>query len=114
MKYMPNEKTDAALFVDILKAAEETRQFTKGFTHAAYLKDLKTQRAVERDLAIIGEAAHGLTEKARKGLDEIPWQPIIGLRNRLIHNYGNIDPNWIWDIVQKDLPLLVRHLKKRI
>ena len=111
---MPSERTNAALFIDILKAAEECRKFCKGMSHAAYLKDAKTQRAVERDLAIIGEAARGLTEKARKGLEEIPWQPIIGLRNRLIHNYGNVDPNWIWDIVQKDIPTLLRKLKSRV
>jgi uncharacterized protein with HEPN domain len=56
-----------------------------------FVKDDKTIDAVVRNLEIIGEAANRLPENFRAQLSEIEWRQIIGLRNRIVHDYFNID-----------------------
>jgi uncharacterized protein with HEPN domain len=70
-----------------------------------YLKDTKTQSAVERQLAIIGEAV----SKLRQIDANIPLtgaKQMIDFRNRLIHSYDNIDASIVWAIIKNHLPLL--------
>jgi uncharacterized protein with HEPN domain len=66
---------------------------------------------VERGLEIIGEAARSVSPEFQSAHPEIPWRQIIGLRNVLIHQYGEIDHQTIWRIATEDLPNLVETLK---
>ena len=50
-----------------------------------------------------------VSERTRSG---IPWVQIVGLRNRLIHGYDNVDFDILWEIVTKDLPPLIAELEK--
>ncbi len=76
-----------------------------------FLADIVLQRAIERDLEIIGEAV-------RKILDLQPNFPItsarniIGLRNIISHAYDTVEPELIWAIIQKDIPVLSENLKR--
>jgi len=45
-------------------------------------------------------------------LDTIPWPDIVGMRNRLIHGYDNVDLDILWDTVEVDLPSLTTKLEK--
>jgi len=77
-----------------------------------YQKDLKTQSAIERQLAIIGEALNKLKQIESK-LSIKNDKQIIGFRNRLIHAYDNIDNTIVWVIVKRHLPELkieIKHL----
>jgi len=58
----------------------------------------------------VGEAAAGVSPAAQAGRPAIPWSEIIGLRNRLIHGYDSVDLDIVWNIVERDLPALVREL----
>jgi len=70
-----------------------------------YLIDIKTQSAVERQLAIIGEAVVKLKqEKTDFELSNV--KKMIDFRNRLIHSYDNIDCSIVWVIIKKHVPLL--------
>lgn len=88
---------------DILRAIELIEDFTQVVSsYEEYVRDLKTQSAVERQLGIIGEAVNKFDllepessiENARK---------IVGFRNRLIHAYDTMDPSMIWAIIKKHL-----------
>ena len=71
----------------------------------AYQNDLKTKKAVERNLEIIGEALNRiLKEEPNFVIDQA--KSIIGTRNRIIHSYDNISDEVIWTIVVRDLPKL--------
>ncbi|MCX6234358.1 MAG: DUF86 domain-containing protein [Bacteroidetes bacterium] len=91
---------------DILRAIELIEQFSEPIiTFSDYLKDLKTQSAIERQLSIIGEAVN----KFDKLLPEMTLEnarKIVGFRNRLIHTYDAVDPSMIWAIIKNHLPLL--------
>lgn len=71
-----------------------------------YQNDLKTKKAVERNIEIIGEAINRISKY--KGIDiEIKnAQKIIGTRNRIAHEYDNISDEVIWTIIIKELPKL--------
>lgn len=68
--------------------------------------------AATRLLEIVGEAASRLTEDDRLRLSGVPWKEIIGLRNRLIHGYDNIDHDILWATLTEDIPALVEILKR--
>ncbi len=70
-----------------------------------YKADLKTKKAVERNLEIIGEAVNRIL-KANKSLQLNNAKNIIGTRNRIIHSYDNISDEVIWTIVCRELPEL--------
>ena len=64
-----------------------------------------------RNLEIIGEAANRLPGEYKKKHREIEWEEIIGLRNRIVHDYFGLDLELIWQILKNDLPLLKVRIK---
>jgi uncharacterized protein with HEPN domain len=75
----------------------------------AYKADLKTKKAVERNLEIIGEAVNRIL-KEDNNFQLKNGKNIIGTRNRIIHSYDNISDEVIWTIVSRELP----DLKKQV
>jgi uncharacterized protein with HEPN domain len=65
-----------------------------------------------RLLEVIGEAANRLPKEDRGLYPNIPWPEIVGLRNRLIHGYDEVDFDILWEIVTVDLPPLIDELEK--
>ena len=61
-----------------------------------------------RNLQIIGEAARKVSDESRATHSGIPWTEIIGMRNRLVHEYFRIDVEKIWETARDDIPTLVR------
>lgn len=79
-----------------------------------FRKDIIFQRAIERDLEIIGEAIRKLME-LNSEIEITSTKNIIGLRNIIAHAYDTIEPEMIWGIIQKDIPILwneIRLLRK--
>src|ERR1035437_4222071 len=66
--------------------------------------------AIVRLLEIVGEAAGRVPDDVRQAHANIPWFQIVGLRNRLIHGYDQVDLDIVWAVVTSDLPALVAHL----
>jgi len=96
----------AKYWSDILAAIAEIEGFVTGIDSLnAYARDLKTKRAVERALAIIGEAVAKLN-KEQPDLQVEGARAIVGMRNRLIHSYDNVDDKIVWEVVRKHLPVL--------
>ena len=64
-----------------------------------------------RCVEIIGEAASKVTDSTRGKYKQLPWNDIVGMRNRLVHVYFDVDLDVVWNTVAKDLPALVSQLK---
>lgn len=62
------------------------------------------QDGVIRNLEIIGEAVSKLSPGLKAEYSDVPWSEVSGMRNRLIHGYMYVNPNIVWDTVQKVLP----------
>ncbi len=104
-------RDDAYLF-DILDSARTVLEYMRGKTWETFSTDPLLQDAVVRRLEIIGEAAGRVSNEMQKKHASLPWQAMKGTRNRVIHEYDSIQLDIIWDIVQKDLPYLVKELEK--
>jgi len=97
---------------DILLAIKLIEDFTKEITDFnLYNQDLKTQSAVERQLAIIGEALNHF-KKNEEAIQIQNDKQIVSLRNRLVHAYDSIDNSIVWVIISKHLKPLKSEIEK--
>jgi uncharacterized protein with HEPN domain len=99
--------------VDILQAAEEIQGFVGGMDFNTYRDNLVTQRAVERDFEIIGEALARIKKIDQELIEKISEHyRIIGFRNILIHGYDIIDEMIVWKAVVNHLPILIQEINQ--
>jgi len=99
---------------DILDAIEEIFSFLDRMDFETFRQDIKTIRAVELNLIIIGEAANALPDEIQETHPEVPWHFMRAMRNRLVHVYFEVDPKLVWDTVKNDLPPLISVLETLI
>jgi uncharacterized protein with HEPN domain len=96
----------------MLDAAYLALSFVEDETRDRLDADPKLRFALTRTLEIIGEAASRITPECQAQHPQIPWSLIVGMRNRLIHAYFDINLDQVWDTVTGDLPSLVEELQK--
>ena len=104
-------RRDDAYLLDMLVAARKAVTFTEELTYTQFEQSDLHQNAVLKVLEIVGEGASHVSEDARKAYPEISWPHIVGLRNRIVHGYFEIDFEIVWKIVQEDLPPLIEQLE---
>jgi uncharacterized protein with HEPN domain len=98
---------------DILQSIDEIDSFyeNKAKIYDEYVADIKTKRAVERNLEIIGEAVNRIL-KTDPDFKIENAKSIIGTRNRIIHGYDSVSDDMIWSIVINHLPKLREEIAK--
>jgi uncharacterized protein with HEPN domain len=102
----------AAYLLDILHSAEAIQGYTAGYDRHEFLRDAKTQDAVLRRFLVAGEAAARLTQETRDLLPAIPFHQVIGMRNRVVHDYGQVDLEIVWETVEYHIPPVIAELKR--
>ncbi|MYE54015.1 MAG: DUF86 domain-containing protein [Chloroflexi bacterium] len=105
---------DNALLYDMLESAELAATYLQGITKEDFQNGVQLQDAVIRRIEIIGEAAARLSEATKMSFPTLPWQDMTDMRNFLIHQYGDVDSDIVWDTVKHDLPLLIAELKRTV
>lgn len=95
----------------ILELIAEIESFIKDMTFEQFEDDLKTQRAVTRDLEIIGEASKRLSEEFQDEHGQIPWRRIGGMRDFLIHDYMKVEIKEVWKAATEDIQELKQKLQ---
>jgi len=103
------QRDDAAI-VDILAFAARAQRRVAGVDVEAFGGDEGLQDAVIRCLGVVGEAAARVSTATREAHPEVPWALMVGMRNRLVHEYAEIDVDEVYRTVTSDLPDLVRLL----
>jgi len=98
---------DDACLLDMLLAARKIRHFSEGVAFDRFLADELMQHGIMRLVQILGEAARKVSPDFRQSHPEIPWQGIIGMRNRMVHEYFRIIPAKVWDVVQGEIQSLI-------
>lgn len=72
----------------------------------AFFADPKTQDAVIRNVEVIGQAVKGISDQTRALEPDVSWRQIAGMRDKLIHEYFGVDLALVWDVVERELPVL--------
>lgn len=103
--------TDEEYLAHIESAILEIRVHTAGMSQKAYEADSKTQRAVERNLQIVGDAAHKLSAKLKEAHPDTPWDDVYAARNVVVHQYFGVNQKILWDILQEDLAPLLKKVQ---
>lgn len=97
----------------IERAASEAKTMIETVDKAAFLDDIVVQRAVGMSLLMASEAAAQLIKLSPEFVAEhpdIPWNAIRGMRNRIAHEYFDINLERAWDTVKTDVPDLLSRL----
>ena len=107
------EKSNEVYLKDILSAIKRIiEEYIAGFDFEKFGKDKKTQDAVIRQIAIIGEAIGKLDKDFIKLHPELPTREAVSMRNVLVHDYDWVDAEEVWKTIQKDLPELKLIIEK--
>ena len=103
---------DKGYLWDMLDAAKDILGFISDVHYEQFEANKMIRFAVERQLLVIGEAANHVSDEAQSGITSIPWKSIIGLRNIIAHDYGEILIANIWKVSTRNIPELINELKK--
>lgn len=95
----------------MVDAAREASSFAAGRTREDLDMDRQLVMALVKEIEIVGEAAARVSEATREHTPNIPWDELIGMRNRLVHAYFDVNLDIVWQTVQEDLPKLVALLE---
>ena len=98
----------------MLEASLEIQQYVQSAKREGLDHDRKLVHSLVRLFEIIGEAASRVCDELKENVSDIPWSIIIGMRNRLIHAYFDINLDVVWSTSTKDIPLLISELTKLI
>lgn len=108
---MQPDERDPAYIWDMLQAAKEVESMLEDHDMAAFLDIRVLLRATERSIEIIGEAARRVSVTFQNAHPEISWREIIGQRNILAHEYGQIDHALLYKTAIEDIPDLIHKLQ---
>ena len=105
------KKDDTVYLRHILDAIELIKEYTEEMSENEFLSNSMAHDAVVRQIEIIGEAARNISDNFRVLHPNLPWGKMIGIRNKIIHEYFNVNFAIVWDTIQDDLPSLQKAIK---
>ena len=108
------DKQDLNRLVHMLEAAKEAVGYTIGRVREDLNSDRQLVHSLVRCLEIIGEAATRVSTQCKSDIANIQWEDMMGMRNRLIHAYFDINLNIVWRTVKEELPTLIEELEKNM
>ena len=95
----------------MIDAAETLAAFVAGRNSQDLNSDRMLLFAVVRAIEILGEAASRLSAEAQTTIPGVPWTSVIGMRNRLIHGYFDVDTEIVWKTATVEVPALLQALR---
>ncbi|MEM1354195.1 MAG: DUF86 domain-containing protein [Planctomycetota bacterium] len=103
---------DAAIrFADMLEFATKANRKALSTDKDAFLQNEDLQIVVSHWILLLGEAAARVDESIRAQHPQLPWQQMLGMRNRIVHEYFAIDTEVLWQTAAVSLPPLIEQLK---
>lgn len=104
---------DVRLYLgQMLDAAREAQSYVNGVDLVGFADDQMRQRAITYVIQVIGEAARRVSLDERARIPEIPWSKVVGMRNKLVHDYLYVDFEEVWRTATNDLPDLIDVLER--
>ncbi len=106
------ENKDLVRLNHMLDSTQAILSFTKGKRRTSLDANRLLLSAILRELEIIGEAASRISEATKKKHPNLPWKELVGMRNRLIHAYFDVDHDIIWKTIREYLPSFLQELEE--
>jgi len=107
-----SRRSRRALLMDMREAGRMAVGTIAGQDAAALRTDFIRTLGLVKCLEIVGEAAGCLSPEFRTRHSDVPWAAIIGMRNRLVHAYYEIDYDLIWKTLTEDLPPFLARIEE--
>jgi uncharacterized protein with HEPN domain len=98
---------DKASLYDALSAAKKIQCFVRDIDWAGFQASDEKSSAVYGQLVILGEACTRLSLEWRAQYEDIPWRQIVGMRNRIIHGYDEVNWEIVWQVATEHVPRLI-------
>ena len=105
---------DRIIIQKIIGYIDDVEKYTEGMEDKDFLDDKKTITACAFTVSQIGEIVKEIEEDTMKKYSDIPWNSIKGMRNRIVHDYENVDLSVLWGTIKESLPELKEKLKEII
>lgn len=106
----PQEREWRFYVADMITFAEKVVIYTEGLNQEKFVASGLNYDATVHNLILLGEAASHIPDRVRAFAGEIDWKQIVATRNRLIHGYLGIKNEVVWDIIQNEIPALIKQL----
>jgi uncharacterized protein with HEPN domain len=98
-------KDDRLYLLHVSECIAYIQEFT-AHGKEAFLADRKTQDAVLRNLHTLSESVQRVSVDLKRKYPTVEWREVAAFRNVIVHDYLGIDLHQIWDIIERDLPVL--------
>lgn len=105
---------DRIIIQKIINYIDDVEKYIEGLEAKDFLDDKKTITACAFTVSQIGELSKEITEESQEKYSDIPWKSMKGMRNRIVHDYENVDLSVLWATVKNSLPELKDRLKNII
>lgn len=102
---------DQGHVADIVASAAAIRDYMTSVSQQHFLADHMRQSAVLYQLTIVGEACRRVSPTFREAHPEVDWAGIVSLRNKIVHDYDDVNLDSVWSVITHDLPALVSTLE---
>ena len=105
-------RRDSLLYLqDIVDSIEKIEEYTHGRSFEEFSSNNEKIDAVVRNFEIIGEAARYISQEFIGKYPNVPWEKMVSMRNKILHEYFGVDEEILWQTIQEDLPGLKEQLK---
>jgi uncharacterized protein with HEPN domain len=105
-------KNDSTYLGDVLDAIKRIEDYLRGVSKDVFFKNLMMQDAVMHQIEIIGEASNNVSDEFQDQYLELPWMQMRAIRNKIVHDYRELNLDVIWDTAKNDLPALKTQIQK--
>ncbi len=104
-------KDDRVYLGHMLDMARKVHEKTSSISRVQFDADENLRLAITHLLQVIGEAAAHVSIEFRDPQSQVPWKAIIGMRQKVVHDYMNVDEDIVWDTARNEIPPLITQLE---
>lgn len=104
-------KNDQVYIEHILDALDKIAVYTDNVSYGQFTENTMMVDAVLHEMQIIGEAAKRLSPEFKEKHPTIPWRAITGFRDKVVHDYFDVNVTTVWETIEMDLPQIKKALE---